>query len=167
SCGERSASDRLARGREPSAAAVRNGSAGNLRRNGADSPRGARSRRAHQSGGNEPRQRCGPGRCLRRYERHAGAIDHPRVARRKDRYHSLQRRDGGVCAESAQPRKSDARANRRSRSQEAGGDRKSTRLNSSHVSISYAVFCLKKKKKRKTRTSSLNISLSTSQCPQN
>src|SRR5699024_12308455 len=29
------------------------------------------------------------------------------------------------------------------------GDRKSTRLNSSHVSISYAVFCLKKKKERK------------------
>src|SRR5699024_12224970 len=30
-----------------------------------------------------------------------------------------------------------------------GRDRKSTRLNSSHVSISYAVFCLKKKKKRR------------------
>src|SRR4051812_50004043 len=29
-----------------------------------------------------------------------------------------------------------------------GEDRKSTRLNSSHMSISYAVFCLKKKKKR-------------------
>src|SRR5437660_9677602 len=29
-------------------------------------------------------------------------------------------------------------------------DRKSTRLNSSHVAISYAVFCLKKKKKRTT-----------------
>src|SRR5437868_7685520 len=29
-------------------------------------------------------------------------------------------------------------------------DRKSTRLNSSHVSISYAVFCLKKKMKEKT-----------------
>ena len=29
------------------------------------------------------------------------------------------------------------------------GDRKSTRLNSSHVSISYAVFCLKKKTKHK------------------
>src|SRR5438067_6050996 len=28
-------------------------------------------------------------------------------------------------------------------------DRKSTRLNSSHVSISYAVFCLKKKKKKR------------------
>src|SRR5690625_2249682 len=31
----------------------------------------------------------------------------------------------------------------------AGADRKSTRLNSSHVAISYAVFCLKKKKKRR------------------
>src|SRR2546421_5729603 len=30
-----------------------------------------------------------------------------------------------------------------------GGDRKSTRLNSSHDQISYAVFCLKKKKKTK------------------
>src|SRR4051812_49792580 len=29
-------------------------------------------------------------------------------------------------------------------------DRKSTRLNSSHMSISYAVFCLKKKKKKDT-----------------
>src|SRR5689334_24629590 len=31
------------------------------------------------------------------------------------------------------------------------GDRKSTRLNSSHSSISYAVFCLKKKKKKNQR----------------
>src|SRR5690625_6119260 len=31
-------------------------------------------------------------------------------------------------------------------------DRKSTRLNSSHVAISYAVFCLKKKKNMKTLT---------------
>src|SRR3712207_7918332 len=30
------------------------------------------------------------------------------------------------------------------------GDRKSTRLNSSHANISYAVFCLKKKKKTNT-----------------
>src|SRR5699024_11940852 len=35
-------------------------------------------------------------------------------------------------------------------------DRKSTRLNSSHVSISYAVFCLKKKKKN-TRTEATEI----------
>src|SRR2546426_6891217 len=31
-------------------------------------------------------------------------------------------------------------------------DRKSTRLNSSHLVISYAVFCLKKKKKKKYKT---------------
>ena len=31
---------------------------------------------------------------------------------------------------------------------ESGSDRKSTRLNSSHTVISYAVFCLKKKKKK-------------------
>src|SRR5690348_17633887 len=31
-----------------------------------------------------------------------------------------------------------------------GGDRKSTRLNSSHPSISYAVFCLKKKRQKPT-----------------
>src|SRR2546422_7141456 len=33
------------------------------------------------------------------------------------------------------------------------GDRKSTRLNSSHGYISYAVFCLKKKKKRSSQDS--------------
>src|SRR2546430_6917060 len=33
---------------------------------------------------------------------------------------------------------------------DAASDRKSTRLNSSHSQISYAVFCLKKKKKLKT-----------------
>src|SRR5699024_11849054 len=35
-------------------------------------------------------------------------------------------------------------------------DRKSTRLNSSHVSISYAVFCLKKKKQINNTTRALN-----------
>src|SRR5690625_5529553 len=37
-------------------------------------------------------------------------------------------------------------------------DRKSTRLNSSHVAISYAVFCLKKKKKKKMKRK-LNIKI--------
>src|SRR5690349_22833601 len=36
-------------------------------------------------------------------------------------------------------------------------DRKSTRLNSSHVEISYAVFCLKKKKKKNKRNKQHNI----------
>src|SRR5688572_32104364 len=38
----------------------------------------------------------------------------------------------------------------------ATGDRKSTRLNSSHSQISYAVFCLKKKKKKKKINTSLH-----------
>src|SRR5699024_12878147 len=38
------------------------------------------------------------------------------------------------------------RAHRGQFQRSAGRDRKSTRLNSSHVSISYAVFCLKKKR---------------------
>src|SRR5207253_9331928 len=37
----------------------------------------------------------------------------------------------------------------RDRQRRMVADRKSTRLNSSHVAISYAVFCLKKKKKKK------------------
>src|SRR5689334_24714837 len=46
-------------------------------------------------------------------------------------------------------------------------DRKSTRLNSSHSSISYAVFCLKKKKKKQNNITNIhsttiyNISMST------
>src|SRR3712207_8453559 len=35
------------------------------------------------------------------------------------------------------------------------GDRKSTRLNSSHANISYAVFCLKKKNKKLNKNTSL------------
>src|SRR5438067_10283275 len=38
-------------------------------------------------------------------------------------------------------------------------DRKSTRLNSSHVSISYAVFCLKKKKKNKKKNTEITVTL--------
>src|SRR5439155_24075944 len=40
----------------------------------------------------------------------------------------------------------DQLARRRGSQLKVGLDRKSTRLNSSHVAISYAVFCLKKKK---------------------
>src|SRR5437773_3825168 len=41
------------------------------------------------------------------------------------------------------------RAHDRRRARGHAADRKSTRLNSSHITISYAVFCLKKKKKKK------------------
>src|SRR5258707_6632418 len=37
-------------------------------------------------------------------------------------------------------------------------DRKSTRLNSSHANISYAVFCLKKKKHKKHDSTKLDLS---------
>src|SRR3989475_2954166 len=43
---------------------------------------------------------------------------------------------------------------------ERKGDRKSTRLNSSHSQISYAVFCLKKKKKKKDITCNIVKQLS-------
>src|SRR5205085_7074600 len=43
-------------------------------------------------------------------------------------------------------------------------DRKSTRLNSSHSQISYAVFCLKKKKKNISLQNTSSISATTSDC---
>src|SRR3712207_7382614 len=51
---------------------------------------------------------------------------------------------GGACHPYFRRRRAPAREVRR----EWRPDRKSTRLNSSHANISYAVFCLKKKKKQ-------------------
>src|SRR5436305_6633754 len=77
-------------------------------------------------------------------------------------FRSRLQRAAGECGRAARVRgevavgtradERDARNRRRCRRDERGGDRadrKSTRLNSSHVRISYAVFCLKKKKKNK------------------
>src|SRR5437870_10324741 len=50
---------------------------------------------------------------------------------------------GCACPNAKQEKRSRHRAPRRKESRRI--DRKSTRLNSSHVAISYAVFCLKKK----------------------
>src|SRR5207249_11032384 len=66
-------------------------------------------------------------------------------SRRRCRVSAAARRSadaGRPCARAARERSRRACASDRP-------DRKSTRLNSSHVSISYAVFCLKKKKKKK------------------
>src|SRR5438132_5059243 len=56
-----------------------------------------------------------------------------------------------------------SRSGRVQRQGHGAGDRKSTRLNSSHTVISYAVFCLKKKRTRveKTKTSHLNGHMNT------
>src|SRR5262245_62488894 len=43
-------------------------------------------------------------------------------------------------------------------------DRKSTRLNSSHLGISYAVFCLKKKKKQNHKNTSIRKQTSAQNC---
>src|SRR2546426_7876598 len=43
-------------------------------------------------------------------------------------------------------------------------DRKSTRLNSSHLVISYAVFCLKKKKKNEERYQITHLSITVNSC---
>src|SRR5256885_7575236 len=51
------------------------------------------------------------------------------------------------------------RGNPRRAGDPAGQDRKSTRLNSSHLVISYAVFCLKKKKKTHTISTVINVDM--------
>src|SRR3989475_6003143 len=57
----------------------------------------------------------------------------------------------GIVAHAAQQAVGNARRAARA-ARDLEGDRKSTRLNSSHSQISYAVFCLKKKKTTKTET---------------
>src|SRR2546430_12677294 len=75
-------------------------------------------------------------------------------------YTTLFRSDAGVRQRLAERRNQRVRPDRvetepgpARRVREMGGperDRKSTRLNSSHSQISYAVFCLKKKKNKRT-----------------
>src|SRR5439155_23759425 len=69
------------------------------------------------------------------------------IFRRGERAGPARRR--GRLAGVGSRRRRDARlvSGRRDRHRPVARDRKSTRLNSSHVAISYAVFCLKKKKK--------------------
>src|ERR1022692_5021321 len=54
----------------------------------------------------------------------------------------------------ATQRRSGGAVDRRRQRGESDADRKSTRLNSSHLVISYAVFCLKKKNKKTKSTDS-------------
>src|SRR5690242_21626931 len=64
----------------------------------------------------------------RRHERQVRLVGNPRASGRRSPPHVHSREEEGFYV--------------------LEGDRKSTRLNSSHMSISYAVFCLKKKKKK-------------------
>src|SRR5258707_14925422 len=59
----------------------------------------------------------------------------------------LPRRCPAASFRASRPVQSGLHHRRRRRARNEAADRKSTRLNSSHANISYAVFCLKKKKK--------------------
>src|SRR5207248_7311687 len=74
------------------------------------------------------------------FRQHAGA-DHRHPAVQPEPQHRRRRPGRSV----------DDLAGRSATSAGHAEDRKSTRLNSSHRTISYAVFCLKKKKKKKKR----------------
>src|SRR6266571_2425564 len=66
-------------------------------------------------------------------------------------YTTLFRSRGRICTPSGPaPAKADSRPS---------VDRKSTRLNSSHMSISYAVFCLKKKKECRSADADLPVAV--------
>src|SRR5258708_23847146 len=75
-------------------------------------------------------------------------------------------RSGGACRQFAGARMDVSRGKRVPTERYVHTDRKSTRLNSSHQIISYAVFCLKKKKTNTMtntlRTSTYGCSLCTS-----
>src|SRR5215469_8537851 len=85
------------------------------------------------------------------WEQAARAVDQ-HVDRPAAREHGRRERAylGGVAHVRAQELRRTADTADRYGRRRAPRDRKSTRLNSSHVEISYAVFCLKKKKKKKT-----------------
>src|SRR2546427_3042145 len=70
-----------------------------------------------------------------------------RIAARPSAGPDEQRTAAALFAEVVHTGGSGCRAPPR-RPRSSSGDRKSTRLNSSHSQISYAVFCLKKKKKK-------------------
>src|SRR5690625_6856186 len=67
-----------------------------------------------------------------------------RLARRRE--DSAGRREDSAGRRAERPGTASAQPARGSAATGGAQDRKSTRLNSSHVAISYAVFCLKKKK---------------------
>src|SRR5688572_32697758 len=93
------------------------------------------------------------------------ANDHPRKHHTfvsiSNRTHLSRRNRHGppvrVVARSAQDSAEAARAHVHCVSRHGRADRKSTRLNSSHSQISYAVFCLKKKKQNTNIVLYLNM----------
>src|SRR2546426_3592802 len=94
-----------------------------------------------------PRSTLFPYTTLFRSRRSGGGGPHPAAIRQGARSADRGRGDKHPPARGHFARRSEARLRHH-----LEGDRKSTRLNSSHLVISYAVFCLKKKKTKKKNT---------------
>src|SRR5690349_23773692 len=77
------------------------------------------------------------------------SIIRPEAGQQHELGRSAAARQRGDQIEGKVVRPMDVLEDKQQRTGAAERDRKSTRLNSSHVEISYAVFCLKKKKKKK------------------
>src|SRR6266566_8762852 len=99
------------------------------------------------TGGDQRRRRqeeaCSPGSASGRPPSLRTAVTSSSVRPRVDR---ARRRRREASTGEVQPSRSEVVSRSPS-----SRDRKSTRLNSSHLVISYAVFCLKKKKKKKNK----------------
>src|SRR5207247_10343010 len=93
-----------------------------------------------------PRSTLFPYTTLFRSSRANKSLRLPRECAWKKQWLSSRPCGGSDCAPRAFGSDRDRRSARRGSTRQ-GRDRKSTRLNSSHEWISYAVFCLKKKKK--------------------
>src|SRR5690242_21383503 len=89
-----------------------------------------------------PRSTLFPYTTLFRSDHHAAALD----GRRRLVLPAEMDRPGNSVGLPARRHDVDGGGGRMGTREDLSGDRKSTRLNSSHMSISYAVFCLKKKK---------------------
>src|SRR3989449_3841664 len=101
-------------------------------------PKEIRSYCSHATPGGIDQRGLGPWRRGSRVRRRArGARTDPPFAPARVRHSDAARPDSAAVAD---------RAAQAGRGKQAVQDRKSTRLNSSHGYISYAVFCLKKKK---------------------
>src|SRR5205814_9803522 len=96
-----------------------------------------------------PRSTLFPYTTLFRSDR-AHGIGQLRGARMEVTAHGRALRCGGLNQRPRRPARFTRFEAQSGHSCRLAGDRKSTRLNSSHLGISYAVFCLKKKKKNNT-----------------
>src|SRR3712207_7491095 len=91
-----------------------------------------------------PRSTLFPSTTLSRSRSNARGSEHGRAVTWSERSAGGVRRTAPACASVLGPAVVGDHLDAR--------DRKSTRLNSSHANISYAVFCLKKKKKKQNRS---------------